>query len=42
MQIRRQLPNNIAELHAMLHAQFTAFDVLVRIPIIVTADSALS
>ena len=28
MQIRRQLPNNIAELQAMLHAQFTAFGVL--------------
>ncbi len=28
MQTRRQLPNNIAELKAMLHAQFTAFDVL--------------
>jgi transposase len=28
MQTRRQLPNNIAELHAMLHAQYTAFDVL--------------
>ena len=28
MQTRRQLPNNIAELQALLHAQFTAFDVL--------------
>lgn len=28
MQIRRQLPNNIAELQALLHAQFTAFGVL--------------
>jgi transposase len=38
MQTRRQLPNNIAELQAMLHAQFTAFDVLAAKYDVTTAE----
>ena len=38
MQTRRQLPNNIAELQAMLHAQFTAFDALAAKHDVTTAE----
>jgi len=38
MQTRRQLPNDIAELQAMLHAQFTAFDVLAAKHDVTTAE----
>jgi len=38
MQTRRQLPNDIAELQAMLHAQFAAFDVLAAKHDVTTAE----